>query len=484
MIPSNTTQGAKLIADERARQMAQEGWTPEHDDTHQYGDLAVNAAILAVNGTDAEVVDHLERPDWNLKRHPRIEQLVIAGALIAAEIDRVIRRDQPTAPASPSPEEKAFHELSLGVQQAVECLARDLRANVGDDVIKAQFITTPATCSKCRKKFHATTTGKMLKNCPYCDGTLVTDSPSPVTEETKGEGELAIDNILLPLQFFDGVDEGVLKYARSKPLNERVADIAEWMRAQKQVIRDYVALKETNQYQRERIDELEAASPTPSPSAPAQQENRCPQCKESVIKPRHGSPYCENCGWPDENRPDNLDDVIDDLMFAVLEVVAPEGSDPEEQEQVRNALAKSLGDSRIALPAPSSAQQDKGWAEREKLATELIVWSVLPLGIGTNQAEFHRVARAAAELIRHAPPSAIPSSLSAQGDAADSALLDKFDAFIEDGHLEAGRTDDGNVGVWLDSKELAAGTGITIREALEEALRPTPPNATPEGNQK
>lgn len=95
--------GASLIVAERARQMTKEGWTPEHDDTHQYADLAVNAAILCVHGTDAEVVDHSERPDWNLTRHPRIKQLIIAGALIAAEIDRVTRRDSPSTPQEEKP---------------------------------------------------------------------------------------------------------------------------------------------------------------------------------------------------------------------------------------------------------------------------------------------------------------------------------------------------------------------------------------------
>lgn len=28
----------------------------------------------------------------------------------------------------------------------------------------------------------------------------------------------------------------------------------------------------------------------------------CPQCGESVIQPRDSEDYCEECGWPDENR--------------------------------------------------------------------------------------------------------------------------------------------------------------------------------------
>lgn len=28
---------------------------------------------------------------------------------------------------------------------------------------------------------------------------------------------------------------------------------------------------------------------------------KCPSCKEALIFPRGGSPYCEECGWPDED---------------------------------------------------------------------------------------------------------------------------------------------------------------------------------------
>ncbi len=30
----------------------------------------------------------------------------------------------------------------------------------------------------------------------------------------------------------------------------------------------------------------------------------CPQCNDPVIQPRNGEDYCENCGWPEENRPE------------------------------------------------------------------------------------------------------------------------------------------------------------------------------------
>ena len=99
------SEGARRIAAERARQMGAEGWTPEHDDAHRFADLAVHAAALAVYGTDAAVVDPLGRgsigsreddhwDDWGLQEQhgdDRLRSLEIAGALIAAELDRELR---------------------------------------------------------------------------------------------------------------------------------------------------------------------------------------------------------------------------------------------------------------------------------------------------------------------------------------------------------------------------------------------------------
>jgi hypothetical protein len=88
--------GIELIAAERQRQINEEGWTLEHDATHRYGELAIAAACYAVEGTDASV----EWPDsdsgwpWapkDWKPKDEISNLVRAGALIAAEIDRLQR---------------------------------------------------------------------------------------------------------------------------------------------------------------------------------------------------------------------------------------------------------------------------------------------------------------------------------------------------------------------------------------------------------
>lgn len=92
--------GVDLIADERIRQITKEGWTPDHDDKHRDGAMAITAACYAANETHAKVViDGEDAFPWGScadkrKKHDRIRQLTIAGALIAAEIDRLQRAEK------------------------------------------------------------------------------------------------------------------------------------------------------------------------------------------------------------------------------------------------------------------------------------------------------------------------------------------------------------------------------------------------------
>jgi len=93
--------GIELIAEERAEQIEKHGWTSEHDDQHTDGALIKVAAILAANGTDAYVKSfdgEFESGDdvWGLEQKlsgdkNKIHRLKVAGALIAAEIDRLNR---------------------------------------------------------------------------------------------------------------------------------------------------------------------------------------------------------------------------------------------------------------------------------------------------------------------------------------------------------------------------------------------------------
>ena len=88
----------ELIKEERERQISKKGWSREHDDGHTDGSIRVAAAQCACDGTDAEVVDPLDR-DWGITdRHGYAGQepdemhiLSIAGALIVAEMERLQR---------------------------------------------------------------------------------------------------------------------------------------------------------------------------------------------------------------------------------------------------------------------------------------------------------------------------------------------------------------------------------------------------------
>lgn len=105
--------GATLIARERERQRREEKYTEDHDrDQHSSGQLAWAAACYAAPDRIFQKVDLGDQirfddpfpPDWHDKRYDedgnfllpgsqiladRIANLVRAGALIAAEIDRL-----------------------------------------------------------------------------------------------------------------------------------------------------------------------------------------------------------------------------------------------------------------------------------------------------------------------------------------------------------------------------------------------------------
>lgn len=80
--------GAGEIAAERQRQKEVEGWTPEHDDQHTDGSLATVAACYIAPGY-AKWPKSWSQDWWKPK--DRRADLVRAGALIAAEIDRLDR---------------------------------------------------------------------------------------------------------------------------------------------------------------------------------------------------------------------------------------------------------------------------------------------------------------------------------------------------------------------------------------------------------
>lgn len=101
------TTGIELISKERERQINKEGWTKEHDAEHCFGELANAAACYAMtdfyknrdmvsiwceDGTTRRVpvMWSWDGQWWKPTPNDRIKELVKAGALIAAEIDRLL----------------------------------------------------------------------------------------------------------------------------------------------------------------------------------------------------------------------------------------------------------------------------------------------------------------------------------------------------------------------------------------------------------
>ena len=91
--------GIELIAAERERQIEKEKWSLEHDDHHTGEELAFAAVSYALPdrlGPFKEEFWKFEKswfkPNTNSSNtNARIKELVKAGALIAAEIDRLQR---------------------------------------------------------------------------------------------------------------------------------------------------------------------------------------------------------------------------------------------------------------------------------------------------------------------------------------------------------------------------------------------------------
>lgn len=98
--------GIERIAAERKRQVEKEGYSPEHDDEHDTGGLADAAACYAAhaggtllevdiwpweNSSDKRMRNSRGMLSCRESTKQRIRLLEKAGALIAAEIDRLLR---------------------------------------------------------------------------------------------------------------------------------------------------------------------------------------------------------------------------------------------------------------------------------------------------------------------------------------------------------------------------------------------------------
>lgn len=109
--------GTGLILAERIRQITEEGYTSEHDDEHHAGEFSLAARGYALTawfqiapyvGWTEEILEYevfngicnwpWESPAYKPSDDP-VRNLAKAGALIAAEIDRLLRQ-----------EERGYHE--------------------------------------------------------------------------------------------------------------------------------------------------------------------------------------------------------------------------------------------------------------------------------------------------------------------------------------------------------------------------------------
>lgn len=93
--------GAELIAAERKRQIEEEGWTIQHDvEEHSGKQLAATASYIMFDyadptgsciDEDAEDWDWMQELAIKMRKRGDVGRLVVAGALVAAEIDRLLR---------------------------------------------------------------------------------------------------------------------------------------------------------------------------------------------------------------------------------------------------------------------------------------------------------------------------------------------------------------------------------------------------------
>jgi hypothetical protein len=169
--------GVALIAAERARQEVAEGWSAQHDDQHETGELLAAAARYLDAGSDYDLGGRL--PDWPWEPHwfkssdDLIRNLVKAGALIAAEIDRQQRKaaliagaeDRAvTAPPVPPPADaRWFPDPPPGPSRAVtapqeqeriENLSHSLAAAIERAIhAESQLSPSPTRSRRCEERW-------------------------------------------------------------------------------------------------------------------------------------------------------------------------------------------------------------------------------------------------------------------------------------------------------------------------------------------
>lgn len=143
---------ARDVLAERRRQVESEGWTPEHDDQHSSGEMAVAAMCYAAEATGHLTDSGLARlwpwPHvWWKPTTPR-RDLVKAAALILAEIERL---DRSAAPKTETDLESAaagapnlhgqvylWARAHGSTHEGALCLAAQAEAEYGSERVKRE----------------------------------------------------------------------------------------------------------------------------------------------------------------------------------------------------------------------------------------------------------------------------------------------------------------------------------------------------------
>jgi hypothetical protein len=113
--------GLYLICQERNRQLSQEGFSAEHDDKVNGSFQLVGAAIAYLCVSNNEHIQRWWPWDWKWWKpsHDRIRNMVKAGALIAAEIDRLQRERENQPDAQEWKRRYIARFVACGVEQKI-----------------------------------------------------------------------------------------------------------------------------------------------------------------------------------------------------------------------------------------------------------------------------------------------------------------------------------------------------------------------------
>lgn len=94
----------------------------------------------------------------------------------------------------------------------------------------------------------------------------------------------------------------------------------------------------------------------------------CPQCGEPVIQPRDNEDYCEECGWPDENRiPQGTIKVTYLQLKQMLD---------RAKSNVESAPGEDVPDGYYDLNEEQTKVADDCWTKgMEQITTEVLNWA-------------------------------------------------------------------------------------------------------------